>query len=60
MSHASLDGHTTRLASIDNIGGFSVTLRRQGLELPFHGLCQLDGGAAVEQRAITASQPPAR
>jgi lipopolysaccharide transport system ATP-binding protein len=60
MSHASLDGYTTRLASIDNIGGFSVTLRRQGLELPFHGLCQLEGGATIEQRAITASQPPAR
>ncbi len=49
LSHAALDEQTTRLASIGGVGGFTITLRREGLELPFHGLCQLEGGSQIEQ-----------
>jgi len=45
MSHASLDACTTRVLSIANVASFSVTLRREGLELPFHGLANLGGDA---------------
>jgi lipopolysaccharide transport system ATP-binding protein len=47
MSHASLDECTTRILSIANVASFTVTLRRDGLELPFHGLCNLAGDAAL-------------
>jgi lipopolysaccharide transport system ATP-binding protein len=56
MSHAALHEHTTRIASIDNIGGFTVTARREGLEVPFHGLCQLEGGSQIEQTLIAAEE----
>ena len=56
MSHAALDQHTTRVVSIDNIGGFTVTLRRTGLELPFHGLCQLEGDSQIEQTVIAPGE----
>jgi lipopolysaccharide transport system ATP-binding protein len=56
MSHAALDQHTRRVASIDNIGGFTVTLRRDGLELPFHGLCQLEGNSQIEQAVIPSGE----
>jgi lipopolysaccharide transport system ATP-binding protein len=45
MSHAALDSCTTRVLSIANLASFSVTLRRDGLELPFHGLANLGGDA---------------
>jgi lipopolysaccharide transport system ATP-binding protein len=47
MSHASLHERTTRILSIANVASFTVTLRRDGLELPFHGLCNLAGDAAL-------------
>jgi lipopolysaccharide transport system ATP-binding protein len=47
MSHASLHERTTRVLSIANVASFTVTLRRDGLELPFHGLCNLDGDAEL-------------
>jgi len=43
MSHAALDEQTTRLVSVGEAGAFSVALRRDGLELPFHGVADLDG-----------------
>ncbi len=52
MSHAALDERITRILSIDGIGGFSVTLRRENLELPFHGLCGLEGDSSIEQTPI--------
>jgi lipopolysaccharide transport system ATP-binding protein len=53
MSHASLHERTTRILSIANVASFTVTLRRDGLELPFHGLCNLGGDAEL------AVMPPA-
>jgi lipopolysaccharide transport system ATP-binding protein len=53
MSHASLHERTTRVLSIANVASFTVTMRRDGLELPFHGLCNLGGDAAL------AVMPPA-
>ncbi len=49
LSHSAIDAQTTRVASISGVGHLSVTLRRSGLELPFHGLCQLEGGSTLEQ-----------
>lgn len=48
LTHAALHGVTSRILSVGNIGSFAVTLRRNGLELPFHGLCALDGDAELE------------
>jgi lipopolysaccharide transport system ATP-binding protein len=56
MSHAALEQQTTRLTSIHNVGGFAVTLRREGLELPFHGLCQLEGDSRIEQTCAASSE----
>jgi lipopolysaccharide transport system ATP-binding protein len=56
LSHAALDQHTRRVASVANIGGFTVTLRREGLELPFHGLCQLEGDSEIEQTVIASGE----
>jgi len=55
MSHAALDARTTRVLSVANVASFSVTLRREGLELPFHGLANLGGDAelAVTLNAFT-------
>jgi len=52
MSHAVIDQHTTRIMTVANIGAFTVTLRREGLELPFHGLCQLEGGSQIDQTPV--------
>lgn len=48
MSHALLHEHTTRVLSVADIASFTVTLRTAGLELPFHGLCQLPGDQRLE------------
>jgi hypothetical protein len=48
MSHAALHNETVRVLSVGNVGWFTVTLRRDGLELPFHGLCALDGDTTLE------------
>jgi lipopolysaccharide transport system ATP-binding protein len=56
MTHAALHEHTTRLASIANVGAFTVTLRRDGMELPFHGLCQLEGNSLIEQTVIAREE----
>jgi len=58
MSHTSLHERTTRVLSIANVASFSVTLRRDGLELPFHGLCNLGGDA--ELAVIPPAGPAAR
>jgi hypothetical protein len=47
MSHASLHERMSRVLSIANVASFNVTLRRDGLELPFHGLCNLTGDASL-------------
>jgi lipopolysaccharide transport system ATP-binding protein len=59
MSHAAMDARTTRVLSIANVASFSVTLRRDGLELPFHGLANLGGDAelAVTPQAFTTDVP---
>jgi ABC-type polysaccharide/polyol phosphate transport system ATPase subunit len=52
MSHASLHGESARVLSVAGEQlAFAVSLRRDGLELPFHGLCGLEGDASVEVRA---------
>ena len=48
MSHAALHEHTTRVLSIAEVGTFTVTLRTSGMELPFHGLCQLPGDQIID------------
>jgi hypothetical protein len=47
MSHAAQHERMTRVLSIANVASFTVTLRREGLELPFHGLCNLGGDAQL-------------
>jgi lipopolysaccharide transport system ATP-binding protein len=56
MSHSALHEHTVRVLSVASVGGFTVTLRRDGLELPFHGLCQLEGGAQIEQTSVAPGE----
>jgi len=55
MSHAALHEHTTRVLSIADVGTFTVTLRTTGVELPFHGLCQLPGDQIID--VLPAEEP---
>ena len=56
MSHAALHSRTVRVLSLANAGWFTVTLRRNGPELPFHGLCGLDGDTVLEVSAASSCE----
>jgi hypothetical protein len=51
-----VEARTTRLLSVANVASFSVTLRREGLELPFHGLANLSGDTEL---AVIPEEIPA-
>jgi lipopolysaccharide transport system ATP-binding protein len=44
MSHDDVSSRTARVSSVGRACTFKVVLRRQGLALTHHGLCDLDGG----------------
>jgi hypothetical protein len=41
---------------VANVASFSVTLRREGLELPFHGLANLSGDAELAVLSVDANE----
>jgi lipopolysaccharide transport system ATP-binding protein len=47
MTYAALAEMTTRVVSVGQAGSFSVTLRREGQQLPHHGLANLPGESAL-------------
>jgi ABC-type polysaccharide/polyol phosphate transport system ATPase subunit len=47
LAYAALAELTTRVLSVGEAGSFSVTLRRQGQQLPHHGLSNLPGECAL-------------
>jgi lipopolysaccharide transport system ATP-binding protein len=48
MSHGALHARTTRECSVTNVSAFTVSARRHGVALPFHGLCGIDGDCALD------------
>lgn len=48
MSHAALHERTARVLSLGDAGVFTVTMRHEGLSLPFHGLAGLEGDCQLD------------